>query len=96
MAITTRSGAPAIKFGVVVMLALGLSACAGTPQAGQTSQASGNTGCDLTGSRIARTQNCTDSGLVTKAGANVGSGNGLAGNNAGGVSGQQGASSGGH
>jgi hypothetical protein len=87
-----------VKFGFVLMLALGAAACRGTPpdgQASQASQGSGNGGCDLTGSRISSTKNCVDTGLVAKGSVATGSGTGLAGNGAG-ANVQQGAYAAGH
>lgn len=84
-----------VKCGVVIMLALVTSACNGASSGGQTAQSAGNSGCDLTGSRIASARNCTDTSVV-KASVNTGSGTSLAGNNAAGVGGQVGAASSGH
>jgi len=95
MAVTPAASGNLIKFGLIIVFALTTSACAGTPPGGQASQASGNTGCDITGSRIASSRNCADPGLVSKGSVASGSGTGVLGNGAG-VGGQQGAAASGH
>jgi hypothetical protein len=92
---TTAASGTLIKRGLIIMLAIGMSACAGTPPGVQASQASGNTGCDITGSRIASSRNCTDPGLVSKGSVASGSGTGVLGNGAG-AGAQQGAAASGH